>query len=81
MKALNLTTLILLIVGGINWLLIGVADFNFVAALFGGEDAALTRVVYALVGLSALWQLAPLTRAFRIDEPLAESRSPTLRHR
>jgi len=81
MKALNLTTLILLIVGGINWLLVGVADFDLVAALFGGEDAALSRLVYTLVGLSALWQLAPLTKAFRMDEPLAESHPRTVRQR
>lgn len=79
MKALNLTTLILLIVGGINWLLVGVADFNIVAALFGVESF-MTDLVYLLVGLSALWQLAPLTRAFKIDEPVAES-AVHVRHR
>lgn len=79
MKALNLTTLILLIIGGVNWLLVGVADFNIVAALFGTESF-LTDLVYLLVGLSALWQLAPLTKAFRIDEPIAES-GVHMRHR
>lgn len=72
MKTLNLVTLTLLIIGGINWLLVGVADFDLVAAIFGGEDSALSRLVYTLVGLSALWQIAPLSKAFRIDEPLAE---------
>lgn len=60
MKILNLVTLVLLIVGGINWGLVGAAQFDLVATLFGGQDAPLARVVYVLVGLSALWQLVPL---------------------
>lgn len=80
MKPLNLTTLILTIIGGINWLLVGIADFNLVASLFGGEDSGLTRVVYVIVGLAALWQLAPLFKAFQIDEPMAE-RGAHIRHR
>jgi uncharacterized membrane protein YuzA (DUF378 family) len=72
MKSLNLITLILTIVGGLNWGLVGVAEFDLVAALFGA-GSALSRTVYTLVGLSALYQLVPLTRAFRIDEPRAEA--------
>jgi uncharacterized membrane protein YuzA (DUF378 family) len=72
MKTLNLLTLILLIVGGLNWGLVGVADFDLVAAIFG-EGSALSRAVYALVGLSALYQILPLTKAFQIDEPQAEA--------
>ena len=72
MKTLNLITLILTIVGGINWGLVGIADFNLVAALFGPESG-MSRTVYALVGLSALYQLMPLAKAFRIDEPRAEA--------
>jgi uncharacterized protein len=72
MKALNLLTLILTIVGGINWGLVGFAEFDLVAALFG-PGSGLSRMVYALVGLSAVYQLLPLTKAFRIDEPHAEA--------
>jgi uncharacterized membrane protein YuzA (DUF378 family) len=72
MKTLNLLTLILLIVGGLNWGLVGVADFDLVAAIFG-DGSALSRAVYALVGLSALYQILPLTKAFQIDEPQAEA--------
>lgn len=72
MKPLNLITLILTIVGGLNWGLIGIAEFNLVAAIFG-EGTAASRLVYALVGLSALYQLLPLSRAFQIDEPRAEA--------
>lgn len=62
MKTLNLVTLLLVIIGGINWGLVGLAQFDLVAALFGGQDAALARVVYTLVGLSALWQVVALAR-------------------
>jgi uncharacterized membrane protein YuzA (DUF378 family) len=72
MKALNLITLILTIVGGINWGLIGLADFDLVAALFG-PDSGMSRAVYTVVGISALYQLIPLTKAFQIDEPRAEA--------
>jgi len=72
MKALNLITLILLIVGGLNWGLVGAFEFDLVAAVFG-EGSALSRLVYVLVGLSALWQIMPLMKAFRIGEPHAEA--------
>ena len=55
MKSLDITSLILLIVGGLNWGLVGAANFDLVAALFG-EMSALSRVVYVLVGVSALYQ-------------------------
>ena len=64
MRAINSVTLLLLIVGGLNWGLVGLFDFDLVAALFG-EMSALSRTVYALVGISALYQLIPL---FRGDE-------------
>jgi uncharacterized membrane protein YuzA (DUF378 family) len=73
MKILNLVTLALLIVGGINWGLVGVAQFDLVATLFGGQDAPLARVVYALVGLSALWQILPLLQAGNIGEARAQA--------
>ena len=62
MRSLNLATLVLLIVGGLNWGLVGAFQFDLVAALFGGQDAMLSRVVYILVGLSAVWQIFALTR-------------------
>lgn len=60
MSILNKTTLLLLVVGGLNWGLVGLFDFDLVAAIFG-EMSLLSRLVYALVGLSALWQLVPLS--------------------
>jgi uncharacterized membrane protein YuzA (DUF378 family) len=72
MRALNIITLLLIIVGGLNWLLVGLFQFDLVAAIFGGQDAALARVVYVLVGLSALWQLGPLARSFDPTEGRAQ---------
>lgn len=59
MRVVTTLTLVLLIVGGLNWGLAGLFGFDLVAAIFG-EMSLLSRVVYALVGLSALWQLIPL---------------------
>lgn len=63
MKALNLITLLLVIIGGVNWLLVGVAQFDLVASLFGGPDTGGARLIYTLVGISALYQLVPFFRA------------------
>jgi hypothetical protein len=62
MQALNKLTLALLIVGGLNWGLVGLFGFDLVTALFG-EMSVLSRVVYGLVGASALWQIVPLLRS------------------
>jgi len=59
MNVVNKTTLLLMIVGGLNWGLVGLFGFDLVAALFG-EMSVLSRIVYTLVGASALWQLVPL---------------------
>ena len=62
MKIAHLFTLILLVVGGLNWGLVGLLEWNLVAALFG-PGTLVSRAVYVLVGLSALWQLAKLFTA------------------
>ena len=59
MRALNVLTQVLLIVGGLNWLLVGAFDFDLVAAIFG-DMSPLSRIVYVLVGLSAVYQIVPL---------------------
>ena len=59
MKVVNTLTLVLLIVGGLNWGLVGLFGFDLVAAIFGAMSP-LSRVVYVLVGVSALWQIVPL---------------------
>jgi len=57
MKALNVLALILVIVGGINWGLVGFFRFDVVAMIFG-EMSLLARLVYALVGLAAVYEIA-----------------------
>lgn len=60
MKVLDVTTAVLLVVGGLNWGLVGAFGFDLVAALLG-EMTAGARLVYALVGLSALYQAVQWT--------------------
>ncbi len=67
MKLLNMITLILVIVGGVNWGLVGVFGFDLVAAILG-QGSLLAGAVYTLVGLSALWQVVPLVAMFQTDE-------------
>ena len=52
-KAIHVTALALVVIGALNWGLVGFFDYNLVDALFG-EGSTLSRVVYALVGLAAL---------------------------
>lgn len=59
MRTLDVVAAALLVVGGLNWGLVGVAHFDLVAAIFGmrfGEISTLSSAVYILVGLSALYQ-------------------------
>ena len=71
MRTVNLITLILVIVGGLNWGLVGLAELNLVTAIFG-EGTMLTRIVYLLVGASALWQLMPLFKGMGEGEAAAQ---------
>ncbi|APF37180.1 Uncharacterized membrane protein YuzA, DUF378 family [Chelatococcus sambhunathii] len=71
MKIINLTTLALIIVGGLNWGLIGLFGLDMVAALFG-EASVLSRIVYTVVGISAAWQVMPLFSAISAGEVVAE---------
>lgn len=59
MKTLDILTRVLLIVGGLNWGLVGIAKFDLVAALFG-QGSVIANAVYVLVGLSAIVQIAVL---------------------
>lgn len=52
---LDKIALALAIIGGINWGSVGLFGFDIVAALFGGQDAILSRIIFTLVGLAALW--------------------------
>ena len=59
---LDRIALILLIVGGLNWGSIGLFQFDLVAWIGGGQGAVVSRIIYALVGLAALWCVALLFR-------------------
>ncbi|MGI6345228.1 MAG: DUF378 domain-containing protein [Bacillota bacterium] len=54
--------LVLVIIGALNWGLIGLFNLDLVATLFGGQDATLSRIVYSLVGLAGLWSINFLFR-------------------
>ena len=55
-------SLLLVIIGAINWALIGVFQFDLVAWIFGGQAAMLSRVVYTLVGAAGIWCISLLFR-------------------
>ena len=57
MKALNGIALTLVIIGAINWLLVGLFKFNLVDAIFGSLSV-LTRIIYIIVGIAGLWSIA-----------------------
>ncbi len=57
--------LILSIIGSLNWGLIGLFKFDLVAWIFGGQDAVVSRIIYALVGLAGLWCITILFRKFQ----------------
>lgn len=57
MKIINYIALTLVIVGALNWLLVGIFSFNLVDFLFGSLSL-LTRIIYILVGISGLWSIA-----------------------
>ena len=54
-RMLDKLALFILLVGGINWGLVGLFEFDLVAWLFGGSASIISRIVYILVALSALW--------------------------
>ena len=59
MRTLDIVVAVLLVVGGLNWGLVGIFDFNLVAGIFG-QASLLSRLVYAVVGLCALYQVIQL---------------------
>ena len=70
---LDRISLLLSIIGGINWLLVGLFRFDLVAYLFGGQAATISRVIYTIVGVAALWCISLLFRE-RVGEPDGEMR-------
>lgn len=59
--------LALLIVGGLNWGSIGLFGFDFVGAIFGGQGALVSRIIFVIVGVSAIWSCSFFRRDDRIE--------------
>ena len=55
MYIVNLIAMILLIIGGLNWLLIGLFGFNLVSGITGSDNNVVAKIIYILVGVSAIW--------------------------
>ena len=68
---LDKIALVLAIIGGLNWGSIGLFRFDLVAFLCGGSASVLSRIIYALVGLAAIWCISLLFR----DHGVAEERA------
>ncbi len=76
MKLMHMIAFILLIVGGLNWLLVGLFSLDLVATLLGGMTSPLARLVYILVGLSAVFLLITHRRDCRQCEVKAVAGQP-----
>ncbi|ADI25629.1 DUF378 domain-containing protein [Geobacillus sp. G4] len=76
MGALQRIALLLTIIGAINWGLIGFFQFDLVAAIFGGQDSVWSRIIYSLVGIAGLINLALL---FKPAEELGRTEPKTSR--
>jgi uncharacterized membrane protein YuzA (DUF378 family) len=70
MRALDIVTLLLVIVGAVNWGFVGLFEFDLVATIVGedfGETNAISRAIYILVGLAGLYQVTLLARLLGTD--------------
>lgn len=61
---MNRLALLLVIIGALNWLLVGVFQFDLVAAIFGGQSSILSRIIYSLVGLAGVWSIGLVFREY-----------------
>lgn len=52
--------LVLVIIGALNWLLVGLFQYDLVAGLFGGQTSWISRIIYTLVGLAGIWAISLL---------------------
>ena len=82
MKRLELLAIVLLIVGGLNWGLVALGEFDLVATLFGldfGETNWASRIVYGLVGLAAVYEIAVLVARARSERRPHATHAPAAR--
>ena len=66
---LDRVSLLLVIIGALNWLLVGLFQFDAVAWLCGGQTALISRIIYSIVGIAGLWCVSLL---FRDRDPVVE---------
>ena len=59
---MNKFSLVLVIIGALNWLLIGLFRFDLVGAIFGGQASVVSRIIFVIVGLAGLWCINLLFR-------------------
>lgn len=57
-RGFDITALTLVIIGAINWGLIGFFKFDLVATIFGGMDSIISRIIYAIIGIAGLYTLS-----------------------
>lgn len=76
MMIVDRLALALAIIGGLNWGLIGLFRLDLVAFLFGGQTALLSRIVYTLVGLAAIWCISLMFR--NDDAAIQDNENPNL---
>lgn len=73
MGTLYRIALVLVIIGAINWGLIGFFRFDLVAYIFGGQTSVLSRIIYALVGLAGLISIPILMKPLNEEEDIASN--------
>ncbi|TCP26589.1 hypothetical protein EV207_11919 [Scopulibacillus darangshiensis] len=76
MSGLQRTALAILVIGGLDWGLMGFFQYDLIGAVFGGQGAAISRIIFGIVGLSALYCL---TLLFKPSEELETDAEPTPR--
>lgn len=59
---LDTVSLLLVIIGAVNWLLVGIFQFDLVAWIFGGQGAVISRILYTIIGAAGLWCISLLFR-------------------
>ena len=74
MSGIQKTALVLTIIGAINWGLIGFFQFDLVAAIFGGQDGIIARIIYGLVGIAGLINIALLFKPMEESEKSPETK-------
>ncbi|MCI9193428.1 DUF378 domain-containing protein [Acutalibacter muris] len=75
MNIIDRIALALTVIGGVNWGLVGVFRFDLVAWICGGQTAVISRIIYTLVGISALWCLALLFRDWDSEKDMSVAHS------